>query len=213
MTFTGQSGKDFDRRARYTPDGVLADVERQTGGLLTVRDFVPLPSTHPLCYQVTYLLKVDDRWLPFPRFMEREDLRALLAGTLYLLPTPEVEVRLQDIINRLWTGELETPDAPRVLAALKDLVERLFAPDLTEDERRKVAEESTKAIYVHAHMDEETFDTDRISKCCVGMPDAQGHNVPSCAYNVLYRERDARFMEQPEEPLVQLGLGRLAARA
>jgi hypothetical protein len=41
-------------------------------------------------------------------------------------------------------------------------------------------------------MDEETFDTDRIRRCCVGMPGPDGSNVPSCAYNVLYRERDAR---------------------
>jgi uncharacterized radical SAM superfamily Fe-S cluster-containing enzyme len=58
-------------------------------------------------------------------------------------------------------------------------------------------------------MDEETFDTDRIRQCCVGMPDAHGNNVPSCAYNVLYRSRDARFMQKPDAPLVQLGKGRV----
>lgn len=61
-------------------------------------------------------------------------------------------------------------------------------------------------------MDEETFDTDRIRQCCVGMPDAHGFNVPSCAYNILYRERDARFTPAPRPALITLGKGRMAAR-
>jgi len=208
MTFTGQYGRGFSRDARISPDRLLLEIERQTGGRLAVDDFVPLPAAHPLCYQVAYLLDVDGEWLPFTRFMERGDLRAMLGATLYLLPTPEVEERLRDVINRVWTGELGGGE--RVLAVLKRLTERLFAPGLSDEDRRKIAEEHTKAVYVHAHMDEETFDTDRIRQCPVGMPDAGGGNVPSCAYNVLYRERDGRFMERPEAPLVKLGKGRLA---
>ncbi len=214
MTFTGQSGRDFDRRARYSVPDVLADLERQSGGLVRVSDFVPLPSAHPLCYQVTYLLRLPgDRWLPFPRFMERADLRALLRDTLYLLPSVEVEERLQDIINRLWIGEIACDEAPLVLGALRQLTARLFAPDLDDEARRKVAEESTRAVYVHSHMDEETFDSDRIRQCCVGMPGADGSNIPSCAYNVLYRERDARFTAAPQAPVVSLGRGRLRVLA
>jgi len=37
-------------------------------------------------------------------------------------------------------------------------------------------------------MDEETFDTDRIRQCCVGIREPDGTNIPSCAYNTLYRD-------------------------
>lgn len=50
---------------------------------------------------------------------------------------------------------------------------------------------------MHTHMDEETFDIERIRQCCVGMPDAHGRNIPSCAYNVVYREQDPRFGANP----------------
>jgi 7,8-dihydro-6-hydroxymethylpterin dimethyltransferase len=60
-------------------------------------------------------------------------------------------------------------------------------------------------------MDEETFDTDRIRQCCVAMPNADGTSIPSCAYNVLYRERDARFVAEPAPALVTLGAGRRQA--
>ena len=210
MTFTGQGGASFDRRARYTTHDVLVDLERQTEGRLRVSDFVPSPSAHPLCYLVTYLLRLDDgRWLPFPRFMERADLRALLTGTLYLEPSAQVEQQLGDVINRLWSGAITCPDADRVLAALRALLARLFAPGLSPTERLRIGEQSAKAVYVHAHMDEETFDTDRIRQCCVGIREPDGTNIPSCAYNVLYRDRDHRFVARPAPPVATLGRGRL----
>jgi uncharacterized radical SAM superfamily Fe-S cluster-containing enzyme len=209
MTFTGQGGVGFDRAARLSPSDVLWELERQTAGVLRVSDFVPSPMAHPLCYQCTYLLRLDGgAWLPFPRFMEPADLRALLASGLYLEPGPEVELRLGDIINRLWTGEIACAQAERVLAALKNLVGKVFAADADPRQRLRRAERQTKAVYVHAHMDEETFDTDRIQQCCVGVRGAGGANIPSCAYNVLYRERDGRFMAEPQAPLVTLGRGR-----
>ena len=209
MTFTGQGGVGFQRSARYTPPDVLADLEQQTAGRLRASDFVPSPIAHPLCYQVTYLLRLGPgSWLPFPRFMARADLRALLASGVYMVPGPDMESVLGDVVNRLWAGDIACEQGDAVLHALRGLIDRLFASGVDDDAKLRIAEAETKAIYLHTHMDEESFDTDRIRKCCVGMPAADGSNVPSCAYNVLYRERDGRFMERPAEPLVQLGLGR-----
>lgn len=209
MTFTGHNGTTFDRRGRYTTYEVLQDLEAQTAGVLRVADFVPSPAAHPLCYLVTYVLRLDDgRWLPFPRFMTPTDLRELLAGMLYLEPTLQMERHLADVITRLWAGELACADADLVLAQLRRLTTAVFAPGLDPRERLRRAEASSKAIYIHAHMDEDTFDTDRIRQCCVGIREPDGTNIPSCAYNTLYRDRDARFAERPAAPLVTLGRGR-----
>lgn len=209
MTFTGQFGVSFDRRARYTTYDVLVDLETHTEGRLRVDDFVPSPSAHPLCYQVTYLLRLGPGdWLPMTRFMHAEDLRDLLTGRLYLEPDAQTERKLQDVISRLWAGDIECERTDDVLAALRRLVDDIFSPELSADQRLRVAEESTKAIYVHSHMDEETFDTDRIRQCCVGIVEPDGTNIPSCAYNVIYRERDERFMRHPRPPLSTLGEGR-----
>ena len=165
--------------------------------------------THPLCYLVTYLLDVDGaRWLPFPRFMAPEDLRGMLAGMLYLEPTAEMERRLADVIARLWAGEIECSHSDAVLARLKALATSAFAPGHSPVERMRRAEAMSKAVYIHSHMDEDTFDTDRIRQCCVGIREPDGTNIPSCAYNTLYRNRDARFTRAPEPPLVTLGRGR-----
>jgi uncharacterized radical SAM superfamily Fe-S cluster-containing enzyme len=62
-------------------------------------------------------------------------------------------------------------------------------------ERQKIAERTVKAIYIHSHMDEENFDVARVMKCPVGVPQEDGGNIPTCSYNVLYREKDARFAD------------------
>lgn len=212
MTFTGQSGASFERSARYTAYDNLLDIERQTEGRIRVSDFVPSPLAHPLCYQIAYLLRLQDgSWIPFTRFMSRQDLRALLSQELYIVPGPEMEQLLTDVLNRLWAGDFECAEADEVLLALKELVKKMFAPGTDEESRMRLAETHTKAIYVHTHMDEESFDTDRIRRCCVGMPGPDGSNIPSCAYNVLYRERDVRFSARPAEPLIQLGRGKARA--
>jgi uncharacterized radical SAM superfamily Fe-S cluster-containing enzyme len=170
---------------------------------------VPSPAAHPLCYLVTYVLKLDDeRWLPFPRFMPGRELRELLAGMLYLEPTVAMEDKLADVINRLWAGDIDCADHELVLARLRRLTGSVFARDLGAAERLRRAEASAKAIYIHAHMDEETFDTDRIRQCCVGIREPDGTNIPSCAYNTLYRDRDPRFAARPAAPLITLGRGR-----
>jgi uncharacterized radical SAM superfamily Fe-S cluster-containing enzyme len=212
MTFTGHNGQSFDRAGRYTTFEVLSDLEAQTRGRLRVTDFVPSPAAHPLCYLVTYVLRLDDgRWLPFPRFMDGADLREMLAGMLYLEPTVRMEQKLGDVINRLWAGEIECDDSDAVLGRLRALTESVFARGLDAAERLRRAEASAKAIYIHAHMDEETFDTDRIRQCCVGIREPDGTNIPSCAYNTLYRERDMRFAAKPAAPLITLGRGRREA--
>ena len=68
------------------------------------------------------------------------------------------------------------------------------APRSLKD-RQKIAERAVKAVYIHAHMDEESFDVQRVMKCPIGVPEADGTNIPTCTYNVMYRERDARFAD------------------
>lgn len=208
MTFTGQSGSSFPRSARLTSYEVLAALEQQS--FLRISDFVPSPSAHPMCYFICYLLRLNDgSWMPFRRFMQPQDLRKMMRGSLYLNANREVEQILQDVLNDVWSGEFPCDQAELVLASLKNLLARMFAPGLSEARRNAIGERSCKAIYLHAHMDEENFDTERIRQCCVGIREADGNNIPSCAYNVVYRERDTRFNVLPAGPVANLGSGRL----
>jgi hypothetical protein len=206
LAFTGRRGEDFTRAARISTPDLHRVLEEATGGRLAPRDFVPSPLAHPHCYSIAYLLMVDDPdgaqrpglgggWVPFTRFMPRATMYALLADSLYLEPREAVERALLDAIDAVWSDPDAYPEADRILATLKRLVREMFPVTgaTSLEARRAIAERASKAVYIHSHMDAETFDVSRILRCSVGVPEEDGSNVPTCAYNVLYRERDPRF--------------------
>jgi len=204
MTYTGQGGVSFDRGGRITTYEVLERIRDTSGGLLGVDDFVPSPCAHPLCYQIAYLLvdPAGGRPIPFTRFVDRAQVYAALGDRLYLEPTPQLEEALRGAIDRLWADDGlpgADPDGPRILAALRRLLDDMFPIDRVLDplDAMRAAERWVKAVYVHTHMDEETFDTERAAECCDSNCYADGTTVPVCNYNVLYRDKEAHFMDQP----------------
>jgi uncharacterized radical SAM superfamily Fe-S cluster-containing enzyme len=200
MTYTGQGGTSFDRSGRISTYEVLQRIEQTTAGLLRVDDFVSSPCAHPLCYQIAYLL-VDPQGgvpIPFTRFMSRESVYAALADRLYLEPTAKLEEALREAMFRLWSDGGE--DSERTLRLLRKLLLDMFPTDrtLTPKEAMQVGERAVKAIYIHSHMDEETFDVERVVDCCDSNCYADGSTIPVCNYNVLFREKEARFNASPK---------------
>ena len=201
ITYTGQGGVAFDRSGRISMREVLQRIEETTDGHLRVSDFVPSPSAHPLCYQIAYML-MDEQGgpaVPFLRFMDRQTMYEVLQDHLYLEPNTRLERALQDSMDMLWSrGE---PDDERILGLLNSLVRKMFPADkrLAPAEALRISERAAKAVYVHSHMDEETFDVERVYQCCDSNCYADGSTVPVCNYNVLYREKEAKFMAKPKE--------------
>jgi tetraether lipid synthase len=208
MTFTGHGGVQFDGASRMTTCEVLEEIERSTSGAIGMDDFVPSPCAHPLCYQTCYLLQMENgRYLPFTRFMSRDQIRELLTDNLYMEPGEKMENVLQDVINNLWSSDSDS--AENVLRVLKELIQKLFPRTrISYSEQQRISERSAKTIYIHSHMDEENFDVDRVRQCCVGVPAADGTNTPTCSYNVLYRERDPRFSRGRFVPVTALTGGK-----
>jgi uncharacterized radical SAM superfamily Fe-S cluster-containing enzyme len=199
MTYTGQGGIGFPRSGRISMHEVLEEIEATTGGLLHPADFVPSPCAHPLCYQIAYLLldPAGGPPIPFTRLIAPETLYACLADRLYLEPSRRLEEAMREGIDRLWAEG--GPEAERQLPMLKRAIGEMFPADrvLSRAEALQIAERTTKAIYVHSHMDEETFDVERLAQCCDSNCYPDGTSVPVCAYNVLYREKDERFTTRP----------------
>ena len=199
LTFTGQGGVGFQRSARITIPDLHRRLETATAGRVTWRDFVPSPLAHPHCYSICYLLCLDGGgYVPLTRLTSRATLYALLQDSLYIEPRERLEEVFRAMIDDLWSDPDRVPETGAVLRTLKRLLAEMFpsdrpAPSLAD--RRKIAERSAKAIYIHSHMDEESFDVARVMKCCVGVPETDGSNIPTCSYNVLYREKHARFAD------------------
>ena len=112
-------------------------------------------------------------------------------------PREKLETVFRDLIDRLWSDPDTIAESAAVLETLKRLLNEMFPSGraLSILERQRIAERTVKAIYIHSHMDEENFDVARVMKCPVGVPQQDGGNIPTCSYNVLYRERDQRFAD------------------
>lgn len=193
MTYTGQGGGHFPRARHISVDEAARIVCRESDGVMEPSDFNSRPSAHPLCYLVCYLLKSGDRLLPFARFAPKEEIQRLLADS-YLLRPAAAEDFFTDAINGLYAaGETEH------LAALRQLVDWLYPAGRTvgDFQRQRLAEASVRTIYLHAHMDEDTFDCSRAMLCPDLVPTEPGRLIPACTYNLFYRMQDERFFVTP----------------
>lgn len=207
ITYTGQSGSSFQtvatanqpaRAGRISLYEVIEAIETTTNGLLRPTDYVSSPCAHPLCYQIAYLLLDSDGGPPIPltRLIPADVLYECLGDHLYIEPSRKLEEAMLAGVERLWAESDHNPDAERALKIVKRLLADVFPSDrsVDRDTALRVLEQAAKAVYIHSHMDEETFDVERLIQCCDNNCYADGRQIPVCAYNVLYREREAHFV-------------------
>jgi 7,8-dihydro-6-hydroxymethylpterin dimethyltransferase len=193
MTFTGKGGKEFLPRQHLPLDGAAVAIEKATAGALRAADFFPHPGAPPLCYSVAYYFKDGARLRSFTDFFSVEELRQMIGLGYLLQPDDSSQPLFRQSIDRLWASG----DAAGMLPVLKRLLTRLYpqGPLLTPFQRQAIAEENVLAVYLHAHMDEDTLDLGRLVACSDQVPDPEGRLIPACAYNLFYRQKDPRFWQ------------------
>lgn len=189
MTYTGQGGGRVSERRHIPVDEAAKIVCANSGGALEFTDFLPRPSAHPLCYLTSYMLKNGTQWLPFARFTTREKLLSLMADS-YLIRLEGEDQFFRDVVNDLYAkGDIEQ------LKLFRGLIETLYPAGkaLSVFERQRLAERCVRTVYVHTHMDEDTFDCSRAMLCPDLVPSEPGRLIPACTYNLFYRMKDERF--------------------
>ena len=195
MTYTGQGGASFRERRHIPVDEAAWIVCGGSGGELEFADFLPRPSAHPLCYLICYMLKSGESLLPFVRFAPRDKLAALMADS-YLMRLTDDRAFFSDVINDLYArGETAH------LRVFRELIDRMYPAGgaIGTFQRQRIAESAVRTIYIHAHMDEDTFDCSRAMLCPDLVPcGTDGRLIPACTYNLFYRMQDERFFVQEE---------------
>jgi 7,8-dihydro-6-hydroxymethylpterin dimethyltransferase len=205
--YTGYGGAHFaphDPMNVVTIPDVVRAAEEQTKGKLAKSDFLPLPCSHPSCFALTYLLRTDDGFVPFPRFLDLEKYLDILANRGTIRPDERFEDTIRSTIDEMWTSAGQVPDAAKILASLRRAIFLMYPEDraLELTERLHIGESLVKTIFIHAFMDVHTFEVDRIKKCCTHYALPDGRLMPGCAYNNLYRDRDPRFGASEGAPVI-----------
>jgi len=197
-SYTGYGGAHFgphDPLDVITIPDVVRNAETQTGGLLKKSDFLPLPCSHPGCFGLTYLLKTDAGFVPFPRFIDLDRYLEVISNRGTIRPDESLEAAIRSTIDELWSSSGQIPDSAKILRTLKKAITLMYPEDraLELEERLHAGEGLVKTIFIHAFMDEHTFEVDRIKKCCTHYALPDGRLMPGCAYNMFYRHKDPRF--------------------
>lgn len=194
---TGFGGSTFahDPMDVLTLPDVIAAMDAQSGGAVRKSDFLPLPCSHPSCFALTYLLKVDDGYVPFPRFLDLDRYLQVISNRGTLRPDRDLEDAIRHTMDEMWTSAAQIPDSDRILRSLKKAITQMYPEDqaIALSERLRIGEGLVKTVFVHAFMDVHTFEVERIKKCCTHYALPDGRLMPGCAYNNLYRGRDTRF--------------------
>ena len=201
MTYTGQGGGVFLPRAHLPVDEVARAIDAASQGRIPQRSFFPLPTAHPLCYAVTFLLSDGRGGLyPMTDLASPQSVATLLCDGYLPRASEAIEQEIRSAVDRLWSrGE-----NPALLAAVKQLLQQTFPSGqaLSAHQRQRLAEPFVKTIYIHAHMDEDTYELGRAIRCPDQVPVDAQRLIGACNYNLFYRMRDPRFWvsSSPEEP-------------
>jgi uncharacterized radical SAM superfamily Fe-S cluster-containing enzyme len=191
MTYTGQGGASFQPRRLIPVDEVERLIEAASRGAIAVPDFIPLPTAHPLCYGVSYLLAGEDALFPMTRLVSRAELGAMARDGYLLHPTDAAEDAMKAALDRLWSEGL----APGLLQACKRMLVAVYPPGPPLDvyERQRRGEAFVKTIFVHAHMDEDTYEIGRAMRCPDQVVTPDDCLIGACNYNLMYRMPDPLF--------------------
>jgi uncharacterized radical SAM superfamily Fe-S cluster-containing enzyme len=98
--FRAQRHIPADPLRRLTIPDIVAALDSQTGGLLTLKDFVPVPCCMPVCHFVTYAMLHGDSVIPVPRLLPVEQYLDYLKNR----SMPALDEDLLQILERLWSN-------------------------------------------------------------------------------------------------------------
>ena len=201
MTYAGSRGSSFhgDPLTRLTIPEAIGRVEAGSHGVLSRRDFMPLPMPNPLCAAIGYFLVMDGEITPLIRHADIERVVAYAKNANLGKVDEGLERLLRDAIDGIYASAEDYPDAPALLSKLRRLLLAIFPPDrsISPLERRRLAEEQLKTVYFMQFMDSWSFDSRRLEKCSCQHFLPGGKVVPSCGYYAYHRLKDPRFQLAP----------------
>ncbi|HEY7848431.1 MAG TPA: radical SAM protein, partial [Ktedonobacterales bacterium] len=181
-----------DPMSRLTIPNVLAAIQEQTGDMLMVSDFVPVPCCFPTCNSVTYALLDGDTVLPLPRVLNVDDYLDYV--------TNRAIVDLSDDIKRALEGLWSSSAVAGSDKAAQQFALSCAACGLPDGGLDLSAlARSVFMVMLQDFMDPWTFNQKNLMKCCKEFLLPDGKQIPFCAYNTLgYREQARAQLEARE---------------
>jgi 7,8-dihydro-6-hydroxymethylpterin dimethyltransferase len=196
MAYTGTNGSRFEPNplGRLTTPDAIDSIAAGSGMAIRREDFIPVPMPNPICAAVGYFFVDQEGVIPMIRAAGVDHTVACIQNQHFAQADERMEAFFREMVNNIYANPGSFPDSSRTLRRLKAVLERLFpAGGRSTADRKALAEESIKTVFIMQFMDGWTFDTQRLSKCSCQHLLPGNQRVPSCGYYAYHRHRDARF--------------------
>jgi 7,8-dihydro-6-hydroxymethylpterin dimethyltransferase len=212
----------IDPNERLTHTGALARMGPQTDGLISWRDLIALPCSHPHCCSVGYMLLTDKgEWRSLASIIGHETLKSHLDLISNRIVDPELSAQLRVLVKESLLGlfsEQSSLAAPQVGDLFRNICEncdiglstllRLAGDALTgrQDQLRELLARRVKRITVKPFMDMNTMLEERLLQCCVHVgtvSDAAAHQcAPFCAVQAWPALGRQRLSERARQDVI-----------
>jgi uncharacterized radical SAM superfamily Fe-S cluster-containing enzyme len=197
--FRAQRHIPADPLTRLTIPDIVTGIETQTGGLITLKDFVPVPCCMPVCHFVTYTMLQGDSVIPLPRLLPVEQYLEYIKNR----SMPALNDELLLMLERLWSSSAPVGSDQLSLSLTSTLDQATLENNLSSErcpschERLPIREHAPRDLGRHVFMvsirdfmDPWTFHMKNAMKCCLNFLTVDGRMIPFCTYNsVGYREQ------------------------
>lgn len=207
--FRAQRHPAADPLTRITTPDILHALEKQTDGLFRLEDFIPVPCCNPTCGFSTYAILTGDDVIPVPRLLDVEHYLTYLENRTM----PALEKELISTLEALWSVAaapgMDTTSS--LISQIASTYDSARSGDHNRDARCKacrsglpLSQHAPRELAKHVFMistrdfmDDWTFNTEDITKCCIGVLIPDGRAIPFCAYNTVgYREQVTQMLRE-----------------
>ena len=193
IAFAGRATRLAHKAQRLSIPDITQLLDNAPVAAVGKADFAPLPCSHPLCFSLAYYLICDDgSVVSLNQLLGASWVMDTLANRAIFGLDEDEHEKVKDMIYQLWSAPAATaPDNESVMKTLRSILDRLAGVQFDPQRAFAVGERRIKSIFIHAFQDADTFDLDRVRRCCNAYPQPDGKMVPVCVHNVLRRNTSA----------------------
>ncbi|MHA2295786.1 MAG: radical SAM protein [Candidatus Hodarchaeales archaeon] len=164
---------------------IIREIEEQTKGLYEKKDFFPIPCPYPHCSACTFSYRDPEtrEFTTIKRLVDVEEYMDYFKNTTL----PSVDVVVKETLEDLFSYST-TPGSKELVESYCQACGIEMKFNVIEEELQKYLKH-VKLISIKPFQSAWDLDIKRLMKCCVHEILPDGHIIPFCSYNAIYREK------------------------
>ena len=182
LAFFGRLQPSHRTKDRLTLTGILKLIEKQTNGMLTIKDFVPLPCDTDRV-SISYLIRSQKgEFMPVTKILKVENYLEVIDNTLVFKADELMSAAKQNLLPTSLCNCLD------FFSNLKSIIPSNLQK-MSFENKLKFVTENTFRLTITSFIDAYNFEEHAMKKECVHMITPDLRRIPFSAFNTIHRHR------------------------